>query len=170
MAFVDRAALLLRAAGVRVQVDTRFNLRPGNKFYEWERKGIPLRMEMGPRDMQSGCVLCARRFGGDGSKFKLELGEGFGEAVLTELASMQGALLAAAELRLQQRTIELDTYAQMQQVCCAAESVLQQPYCATQHTCSRVVGERPIASRSHCKLLPVAPDFVHLTAKQLLPS
>ena len=64
-------AAKLKAAGVRVKVDERFELKPGNKFYEWERKGIPLRIEAGPRDAEAGKVGVARRTGGD--KFDVPL-------------------------------------------------------------------------------------------------
>ncbi len=51
----------LTAQGVRVKVDSRDFLSPGNKYYEWERKGVPLRMEIGPRDIESGQVALAKR-------------------------------------------------------------------------------------------------------------
>jgi prolyl-tRNA synthetase len=104
MRFVDQAVEAMRAAGVRVHVDTRFNLRPGPKFFEWERKGIPLRLEVGPRDVAQGKLVAARRTGGD--KFDLSVGEGLGAAVAAELSAMQAALLAAAEARLRQGTRE----------------------------------------------------------------
>lgn len=44
----------LKKAGVRVQVDDRENMRPGAKYFEWERKGVPIRLEIGPRDVDSG--------------------------------------------------------------------------------------------------------------------
>src|SRR5262249_61747088 len=59
----DRAAVLqaatavadeLRAAGVRVRVDDRPDYRPGFKFNEWELKGVPLRLEIGGRDLAAG--------------------------------------------------------------------------------------------------------------------
>jgi prolyl-tRNA synthetase len=50
----------LRAAGVRVRVDDR-EYRPGFKFYEWELKGVPLRVEIGGRDVAAGAVTVARR-------------------------------------------------------------------------------------------------------------
>ena len=52
----------LRAAGVRVRVDDREGMNPGAKYYEWERKGVPLRLEIGPRDVESGSVMTVRRF------------------------------------------------------------------------------------------------------------
>ncbi|HKE78003.1 MAG TPA: proline--tRNA ligase, partial [Solirubrobacteraceae bacterium] len=66
----DRAAVLeaagaiaedLRAAGVRVRVDDRPDHRAGFKFNEWELKGVPLRIEIGGRDLAAGTVTVARR-------------------------------------------------------------------------------------------------------------
>jgi prolyl-tRNA synthetase len=51
----------LRAAGVRVRVDDRPELRPGFKFNEWELKGVPLRLELGTRDLADAAVTVARR-------------------------------------------------------------------------------------------------------------
>ena len=67
----------------------------------------------GPRDIESGTVLCARRVSGDGEKFKLQVGDGLGAAVNAELDQIQGALLTAAEERLVAGTQEVDTYAEM---------------------------------------------------------
>src|SRR5439155_25380563 len=51
----------LRAAGVRVRVDDRPEHRPGFKFNEWELKGVPLRIEIGGRDLAAEAVTVARR-------------------------------------------------------------------------------------------------------------
>ncbi len=55
----------LRRAGVSTVFDTSPHLRPGAKFYHWERKGVPLRLELGPRDVAAGHVMVKRRTGGD---------------------------------------------------------------------------------------------------------
>ena len=55
-------AAALRAAGVRVHVDDR-DASPGFKFNDWELKGVPLRAELGPRDLEAGHVLVAHRVG-----------------------------------------------------------------------------------------------------------
>ena len=55
----------LVAAGVRAKADLRDNLRPGNKFFEWEKKGVPLRLEYGARDKASGNVVVVRRDTGE---------------------------------------------------------------------------------------------------------
>jgi len=50
----------LQEAGLETKLDTR-NLRPGSKFYDWEMKGVPLRLELGPRDIKDNVVSYTRR-------------------------------------------------------------------------------------------------------------
>src|SRR5213076_1737871 len=47
----------LASAGVRVELDARDSLKPGAKYFEWEAKGVPLRLEIGPRDVAAGQVM-----------------------------------------------------------------------------------------------------------------
>ena len=61
----------LAAAGIRVKVDES-DERPGAKFYKWELKGVPFRIEIGPRDIKQGVVVLARR---DGKKRTVVMGE-----------------------------------------------------------------------------------------------
>jgi prolyl-tRNA synthetase len=60
---VTAAAETLREAGLRVKIDDR-ELRPGQKYWDWEIKGVPLRLEIGPRDVEGGTAFAARRTGG----------------------------------------------------------------------------------------------------------
>lgn len=62
----------LKAAGVRVELDTRDN-SPGWKFNEWEMKGVPVRIELGPKDIENGVVTLARR--DTLEKFTLPIGD-----------------------------------------------------------------------------------------------
>ena len=55
----------LVAAGVRVKGDYRENYSPGWKFNHWELKGVPLRVEVGPRDVKSGQFVAVRRDTGE---------------------------------------------------------------------------------------------------------
>ena len=52
----------LKAKGIRVKVDDREGMQPGAKYYEWERKGVPVRIEVGPRDLEKGSLCLVRRF------------------------------------------------------------------------------------------------------------
>ena len=60
---VESAAESLRNAGFRIKIDER-DLRPGQKNWDWEIKGVPLRLEIGPRDVENGNAIAARRTGG----------------------------------------------------------------------------------------------------------
>ena len=73
MAEVDKITSTLRDLRVRVYVDEREGMSPGRKFNEWEQKGVPLRLELGPKDLDEGVVVVANRLGGD--KARIPLGE-----------------------------------------------------------------------------------------------
>ena len=62
----------LKEIGIRFKLDDRQNISPGFKFNEWEMKGAPIRVEVGPRDMESGTVFCARRDTGEKTPYKIE--------------------------------------------------------------------------------------------------
>lgn len=63
MAKTDEYYALLKKAGIRVRVDDRTDVSPGWKFNEYEMRGVPLRLEVGPRDIENGQVVLATRFG-----------------------------------------------------------------------------------------------------------
>jgi len=63
-------ALRLRELGVRTRLDERDHLSPGSKYYEWERKGVPFRVEIGPKDLAQGQLALARRVTPEGAKRK----------------------------------------------------------------------------------------------------
>ncbi|MBT4059439.1 MAG: proline--tRNA ligase [Euryarchaeota archaeon] len=63
METVNSISKLLRESGFRTHVDDR-NIRAGQKYYDWEIKGVPLRLEIGPRDIENGTAFAARRTGG----------------------------------------------------------------------------------------------------------
>ncbi|MDD1695485.1 MAG: proline--tRNA ligase [Methanoregula sp.] len=60
----------LTAAGFRVKLDCR-DLRPGAKYYWWEIRGVPLRLEIGPRDLDAGKVMAVKR---TGDKVSIDIG------------------------------------------------------------------------------------------------
>jgi prolyl-tRNA synthetase len=59
----NEMAATLRASGLRVKVDSR-DIHAGQKYYDWEIKGVPLRLDVGPRDIAQGTAFAARRTGG----------------------------------------------------------------------------------------------------------
>ena len=85
----------LVAAGIRAHLDAREGLKPGAKYYEWEGRGVPLRLEVGPKDVAKGQVFAARRTGGKAPIPLASLAAGVGEM----LDGIQRDLLAAARER-----------------------------------------------------------------------
>jgi prolyl-tRNA synthetase len=108
----EAVAAQLRGAGIRVHVDARETMSPGAKFWEWERKGVPLRVEIGPRDVEKGQLVLAKRVvpeGGDRKEFLPEA-----EAVAAvpgRLDELQRALLEAARARMEANTHRVSDYA-----------------------------------------------------------
>jgi prolyl-tRNA synthetase len=98
----------LEKAGLRVEFDARENLKPGAKYFEWEGLGVPVRLEIGPRDLASGQVVLARRIGG---KAPVPLQSAVG-AVSAALDEIQAALFAAAKERREKNSIRGATKAQ----------------------------------------------------------
>jgi prolyl-tRNA synthetase len=86
----------LAAAGIRVHVDSREGMKPGAKYYEWEGRGVPLRLEVGPRDVASSSVVLARRTGGKKETFPME---GLPARIAGVMDQFQADLLAAALAR-----------------------------------------------------------------------
>lgn len=69
MAVADQVFGELKAAGVRLKMDDREEVTPGFKYNDWEMRGVPLRMEIGPKDVEKGSVALARRdFAGKSGK------------------------------------------------------------------------------------------------------
>ena len=90
----------LREQGIRVKIDSRDFLSPGNKYYEWERKGVPLRMEIGPRDIESGQIALAKRIRSEDEPRKEFIPEAEALATIGDrLDAFQSQLLDTARVR-----------------------------------------------------------------------
>lgn len=96
----DELAARLRDAGVRVKVDGRDHLSPGAKFWEWERKGVPFRLEIGPKDLAKEQAVLVRRvvFGEEDRKEFLPENEVV-SGLPARLEAFQANLLQAAKDR-----------------------------------------------------------------------
>jgi len=86
--------------GVRSKVDARDHMNHGAKFYEWERKGVPLRIEIGPKDLAQGQLCVARRVFGEDERRKAFLPEGEAIASIPQrLEELQAFLFQQAIAR-----------------------------------------------------------------------
>ena len=96
----------LKAVGVRVDSDWSEN-RPGWKRSEWELKGVPLRMEVGPRDIAAGEVRIARR--DNSEKQQIAVGD-LATAIPALLDEIQAAMFAKASAMLESKMRPIDSY------------------------------------------------------------
>jgi len=85
----------------------------GAKYFEWERKGVPLRLEFGARDVRAGVVTMAKRTGG--VKVTVTVGNDFGHLIGKELESLQRELWDRAVSWRTQRTFRVDKYEDMKE-------------------------------------------------------
>ena len=98
----------LKESKIRVQVDNREQLTPGFKFNDWEMKGIPLRIEIGPKDLEKNQVTFARRH--NRQKDDQEI-TGLVERVISELDKIHEDMFSDAKKILEDKTVEVNSYA-----------------------------------------------------------
>lgn len=100
MSHVNEVAQQLRSFGLRVHVDNRDGMKPGAKFYEHEMRGVPLRIEIGPRDITHKTLTCAWRVSGKKEELPVnELG-----TLHDRLYEVQSAMLGRASADLAAHT------------------------------------------------------------------
>ena len=110
MRIAEKIASELKNSGIRVTLDDREGMSPGFKFNYWEVRGVPLRLEIGPRDIEEGFVMLSPRNnpGRDG-KFKVPL-----DNVINELPGLldkiQEEMLNEATAKLNERTFTVESY------------------------------------------------------------
>jgi prolyl-tRNA synthetase len=97
-----------KAAGIRAHIDDRPQVSPGFKFNEWELRGVPMRLEIGPRDLANGTALLARRLGDEG-KTAISL-QTAPETLTRELAAFQEFLLRRATAFRDSRTVTVNSW------------------------------------------------------------
>ncbi|MFH1077951.1 MAG: proline--tRNA ligase [Patescibacteria group bacterium] len=98
---------LLVEKGLRVKIDSRDTMRPGAKFFEWEKKGVPMRIEIGPKDLAANQVTVARR---DTSEKQALSEESLVDAVTDMLAQIQTNLLERARAFREANTLTVEDY------------------------------------------------------------
>jgi prolyl-tRNA synthetase len=144
------AADELRAAGVRVRVDDRLDHRPGFKFNEWELKGVPLRIEIGGRDLAAAAVTVARRDTGDKQQIPLTRAAA---AIDELLGEVQTSLFQTASDEQERRTLrDPSSYDEMIEYLRDARGFVVASWCGRRECEMRVKDE----SSATIRLLPLA--------------
>jgi prolyl-tRNA synthetase len=100
--------MLLTARNIRVHLDDRDQVTPGFKFNDWEMKGIPIRIELGPKDLENQNFILVRR--DNGQKQEVSLNQEFSVDTEIELDNIHNDMFANAKKILDERTTTLETY------------------------------------------------------------
>jgi prolyl-tRNA synthetase len=131
-------AAALRGAGVRVHLDDRDTQQPGFKYADWEMRGVPLRLEIGQRDIDGGqCVLVRRDTRQKETVPLSALAARVGEL----LAAVQRELLERARAFLAANTRRVATYDQFKQVMADTRGFLLAPWCGDAECEARIKQE-----------------------------
>jgi prolyl-tRNA synthetase len=118
----------LKAKGISVILDDRHEYTPGWKFHQWELKGIPIRIELGPRDIKAGQVVMVRRDTGQ----KTAVIEAEILATVEKLLQdIQDNLLAKAKAILADKTTSVQSYDEFKQVLEAKGGFIKAAWCGS---------------------------------------
>lgn len=110
---LDKLEADLKAQCLKVKVDDRDFVRNGAKYFEWERKGVPLRIELGPRDVKNDVCIFKYRAGPESDeKLSVDLKDA-GAKAMEGLEGMQQSLLEQAQSRLESGITQDVTYDEM---------------------------------------------------------
>ena len=99
--------LNLMDQSIRVHLDDRDQVTPGFKFNDWEMKGIPIRIELGPKDITEGKIVLARRDTGEKRDLDIPIRD---NVIAEELDKMHDDMFANAKKIFDERTTTLETY------------------------------------------------------------
>ncbi len=144
----------LVAAGIRVRLDGDDSNTPGWKFSEYEMRGVPLRLEIGPKDIEKRAVFAARR--DTRAKQSLPM-EGLAATITALLDEIQAGLLERARAFRESHTSAAATYAEFQAVMEGRPGFVQSPWCGDAECEARIKAETQATIRNIPAGFDVAP-------------
>ncbi|MDB4840589.1 proline--tRNA ligase [Nitrosopumilus sp.] len=103
---VNEIANILELKNIRIHIDSREELTPGYKFNDWELKGVPLRIEIGPKDIENQSMVLAKRYNLE----KMKMGLDEVEKIVTILDEIQTEMLKKAKTEAAGNTIDIENY------------------------------------------------------------
>ena len=134
---------MLSEIDVRVKEDKREG-RPGPKFFEWEKKGIPMRIEVGPRDVTNCSVVVARR---DVGTKEVVAEKDLVKYIQKQLTQMQDDLLQKAVKFLKENTHQVDTWEEFKNILETQSGFLQAHWCENAACETKIKEETKATSR-----------------------
>jgi prolyl-tRNA synthetase len=148
----------LQKAGLTVHVDDREGYSPGWKFNEWEMKGVPLRLELGPRDLQNKQVMVARRDTGEKQALPIA---GIEKSCELLLDKIQDNLFNNAKKLLKESIVEVQTFKEAEKAF-KDQKIVYTQWCGHAH-CEEDIKEKTTAKslNSPLKQDPVSGNCFH---------
>lgn len=126
-------------ARLRVHVDARNGMKPGAKYYEWELRGVPIRMEIGPRDLDSNQAVLVRRDNRKKQSYSLDT---IGEDINELLSTMQEDMLVAARERREANSVRGDiTYERFRDIMAGQGAFVYAGWCGSADCEARIKEE-----------------------------
>jgi prolyl-tRNA synthetase len=116
----------LARTGIRVRLDDDESQTPGWKFAEYEMRGVPLRLEIGPKDIEKNAVFAARRDTREKQSFAMD---GLAERVRAVLDDIQASLLARATKFRDEHTSRTASYDEFKQIMEGRPGFVISPWC-----------------------------------------
>ncbi|VVB75695.1 Proline--tRNA ligase [Candidatus Tiddalikarchaeum anstoanum] len=102
--YAEKVKTKLESQGIRVHLDTRSNMTPGKKYFFWEVKGVPVRLEIGPKDVEKDQVVVSTRFDAKKEFVKLDKLD-----ITGTLSNIHNAMYAKSKKRLEEGIIFANT-------------------------------------------------------------
>jgi prolyl-tRNA synthetase len=158
----DKLAQSLRAVQYEgeplgVKIDDREGFRPGYKYAHWELRGVPIRLEVGPRDIDGGTAMLVERLSGNKSKLTVDYSTGAvaADEVTSQLNTIQQELYAQSRTTTMERIHTVDNYDEFRDTIAAGRGWVLAPYDGDAATEARVKEETSATTRV---LLDKAPE------------
>lgn len=126
----------------RVRLDDRDEYTPGWKFNEWEMRGVPLRLEIGPRDVAAGAAVMVKRTGGGKTTVAQD---GIEQVVLAALEDVQKDYFGRAKAFMDEHTVSAETIEQLAEAIRDRRGFVRTGWCQEQ-ACEDAIRERTGAS------------------------
>jgi len=140
--YIERIAHSLRELGIRVHVDMRDSMTIGRKFNEWEVKGVPMRLEIGEKEMNDECVTFVFRDGGEKQNLPMK---GFVPEIQSMLDAMQKRLFAKQKKHLDDLTFDVSTWEEFTKIMSSTRGFIRALWCEDA-ACEKTIKEKTKAT------------------------
>jgi len=122
----------------RVTVDRRETMSLGRKFYDWERKGVPIRVEIGPKDVEKGEVVLCRRDSGEKESVPIDR---LRESAGAKIEDIQRSLYEKAQRLMEENIFTVDTFEKFREITSGDGGFILAHWCGSAECEARVKEE-----------------------------